>query len=559
MNLIKFVTLLGPGPVKWLMVWALLSATASAGVLAVINTAARNIADSRYDVVELWWCLAFVICLAVYAFAESRMVARLTADIEAAVDRSRANMLDSLSRASLLRLEGWNRTELFESITRNCQIISMNSQYIALTVRSAILMVAVLLYIASVSLVAFLFIASLLAVGAVIHFGLGQELAERRRIASEPEAVMFEYVSDLFDGFKEQRLNSARGRDLGAGFEAAAAATMTERNEIHVQGWRQYVFGETAFNLMLGLVAFVVPILSSGFAKSVGKVVSAVLFMATPVFGLMQTVMIMGEAEAAAGAMMDLEVRLADLIEPGSEPGLDALDAVASSDFSEIRFEGVEFTFPANDDERPFSVGPIDLILRRGETVFITGGNGSGKSTLIKLLTGLYRPARGVVRLDGRAIQAGEEAELRERMAAVFTDFHLFPRLYGVDPAIADGPEAADLLRVMEMDHAVRIVDGDRFDRHDLSAGQRKRLGLIAALLEHKPILVLDEWAADQDPHFRRKFYREVLLEIKRRGITVIAVTHDDHYFDAADRRLRMEDGRLIEEAVDAPLWEARQ
>lgn len=559
MNLIKFVTLLGPGPVKWLMVWALLSATASAGVLAVINTAALNIADRRYDVVELWWCLAFVICLAVYAFAESRMVARLTADIEAAVDRSRANMLDSLSRASLLRLESWNRTELFESITRNCQIISMNSQYIALTVRSAILMVAVLLYIASVSLVAFLFIASLLAVGAVIHFGLGQELAERRRIASEPEAVMFEFVSDLFDGFKEQRLNSARGRELGAGFEAAAAATMTERNAIHVQGWRQYVFGETAFNFMLGLVAFVVPILSSGFAKSVGKVVSAILFMATPVFGLMQTVMIMGEAEAAAGAMMDLEMRLADLIEPGSEPERDTLDVVAPTDFSEIRFEGVEFTFPANDDERPFSVGPIDLILRRGETVFITGGNGSGKSTLIKLLTGLYRPARGVVRLDGRAILAGEEAELRERMAAVFSDFHLFPHLYGVDPAIAGGPEAADLLRVMEMDRTVRIVDGDRFDRRDLSAGQRKRLGLIAALLEHKPILVLDEWAADQDPHFRRKFYREVLPEIKRRGITVIAVTHDDHYFDAADRRLRMEDGRLIEEAVDAPLWGGRQ
>ena len=556
MNLIRLVTRLGPDPLRWLLAWAVLSASASAGMLAVINTAARRIADRRFDVVELWWCLAFVVCLGLYAFAETRMVARLTADIEEAVDTSRSRVLDWLTRASLPKLEAWNRTELYDSVTRNCQIISMNSQYMALTVRSAILTVAVLLYIASVSVAAFVLIAALLGFGALAHLRLSRELAERRLVANEPEAVMFEYISDLFGGFKEQRLSLARGRELGAGFKRASEETLVARNSIHLHGWQQYVFGETAFNLMLGIVAFVVPIIASGTARSVSKLVSAVLFMATPVFGLMQSVMIMGAADAAAGAMMDLELRVAGMAETGSDR--DTTIAETAREFSEIRFEGVEFTFPTVDGERPFSVGPIDLVLRRGETVFITGGNGSGKSTLIKLLTGLYRPMRGVVSLDGRPILVGEEAELRERMAAVFADFHLFPRLYGIDPAVAGGAEGADLLRKMEMDRTARIIEGDHFDRRDLSAGQRKRLGLVSALLERKPILVLDEWAADQDPYFRRKFYREFLPELKARGITVIAVTHDDHYFDAADRRLRMEDGRLFEEAVDAPLWEAR-
>ena len=82
------------------------------------------------------------------------------------------------------------------------------------------------------------------------------------------------------------------------------------------------------------------------------------------------------------------------------------------------------------------------------------------------------------------------------------------------------------------------------------SGGQRQRLAIARAVLRNAPILVLDEWAADQDPQFRRKFYREILPELKRRGLTIVAVTHDDHYFDAAERRLHMEEGRLSELAA---------
>ena len=146
--------------------------------------------------------------------------------------------------------------------------------------------------------------------------------------------------------------------------------------------------------------------------------------------------------------------------------------------------------------------------------------------------------------MDGVPVGPQRVAAYRELMATVFADFHLFARLYGQDTL--NPVEAAELMRWMEMER-VTALEGDRFGRRDLSAGQRKRLGLVAAILEKAPILILDEWAADQDPHFRFKFYREVVPELKQRGLTIVAVTHDDHYFDVADRRLHMEEGRLTE------------
>ena len=70
-------------------------------------------------------------------------------------------------------------------------------------------------------------------------------------------------------------------------------------------------------------------------------------------------------------------------------------------------------------------------------------------------------------------------------------------------------------------------------------------MALLAALLEDKPILVLDEWAADQDPEFRKKFYHVILPALRDFGLLIIAVTHDEHYFQDGDRHLNMADGRL--------------
>ena len=94
-------------------------------------------------------------------------------------------------------------------------------------------------------------------------------------------------------------------------------------------------------------------------------------------------------------------------------------------------------------------------------------------------------------------------------------------------------------------------MDG-RFTSVELSSGQRKRLALVVALLEDRPVLVFDEWAADQDPGFRHFFYRTILRDLKARGKTIVAVTHDDRYFDQADRVLKMDFGQFVDGPVSS-------
>jgi len=127
--------------------------------------------------------------------------------------------------------------------------------------------------------------------------------------------------------------------------------------------------------------------------------------------------------------------------------------------------------------------------------------------------------------------------------SAIFIDFHLFDRFYGIQNGI-DPKKVNDLLKLMKLDHKV-TVQNNQFSTTDLSTGQRKRLAMIIAIMEDKPIYVFDERAADQSPGFRDYFYYQLLPSLKQKGKTVIAVTHDQQYFDIADRILEMDYGCL--------------
>jgi len=193
-----------------------------------------------------------------------------------------------------------------------------------------------------------------------------------------------------------------------------------------------------------------------------------------------------------------------------------------------------------------FHVGPVNMTLKRGELVFLIGGNGSGKSTLAMLLTGLYQPVSGEILLDGQVVEASSMESYRRLFSAVFTDVHLFDRLIddqgqAIDPALVQ-----NWLERLKMQDKIKL-EGNRVLNLKLSKGQTKRLALLLATAEQRDILLLDEWAADQDPHFRRIFYRELLPWLQSLGKTVFAISHDDHYFLHADRLLEMRDGTLSE------------
>ena len=107
-----------------------------------------------------------------------------------------------------------------------------------------------------------------------------------------------------------------------------------------------------------------------------------------------------------------------------------------------------------------------------------------------------------------------------------------------------DEAEVHRLLRLLRLETKTNFAQG-RFTQLNLSTGQRKRLALIVSLLEDRPLLAFDEWAADQDPEFRQYFYTELLPLLKSQGKTLLVVTHDDRYFHVADRVVTMEYGRI--------------
>jgi putative pyoverdin transport system ATP-binding/permease protein len=211
--------------------------------------------------------------------------------------------------------------------------------------------------------------------------------------------------------------------------------------------------------------------------------------------------------------------------------------------FQRLELVRVMHSYHSEKEDSNFILGPISLILHPGELVFLVGGNGSGKSTLAKIITGLYFPEAGEIRLNGKLIGNRNRDDYRQMFSAVFADFCLFDTLLGLNAPNLD-TRAREYLTQFHLNHKVKIENGN-LSTTSVSQGQRKRLALLTAYLEDRPIYLFDEWASDQDPQFKAVFYTELLPELKARGKTVLVITHDDKYFHLADRILKLEDGRL--------------
>ncbi len=211
--------------------------------------------------------------------------------------------------------------------------------------------------------------------------------------------------------------------------------------------------------------------------------------------------------------------------------------------FNAMTLKNVVYNYQAETvDERGFKLGPINLEINKGELLFIVGGNGSGKSTLAKLLCGLYSPTSGELCINHQPAKRLEQ--LNEHVSAIFFDFHLFQHLLDENGQAAPDETINYWLSMLKMENKVTVKNG-MLSNVALSQGQRKRLALVIACCENRPILLLDEWAADQDPYFRKIFYEELLPLLKAQGKTVVAITHDDRYFAVADRVFKLESGEL--------------
>jgi putative ATP-binding cassette transporter len=286
--------------------------------------------------------------------------------------------------------------------------------------------------------------------------------------------------------------------------------------------------------------------LLSGLGDSdTSRIVVAVIFTLGPIGSVIQTAQQFATAQYALGAISGFEAEVADRKTNQSGHSREApqfdIEASPADGFAEISLASVTYIHAGTQG---FGIHDIDLTLRKGEIVFLTGGNGSGKTTLLRVLAGLYPRTGGSLQLNGRTLSALPAQSYRELFSGVFADFHLFDRPFGLEGAELSGfVEWLDRLGIRDkFGDDLTVLNTDA-----LSTGQRKRVALALALAEARPVLVLDEWAADQDPETRKRFYEEILPMLRAEGRTIFAITHDEQYFGFCDRRLHMVEGRLVQ------------
>jgi putative ATP-binding cassette transporter len=527
------------GSLDRLVIMAGLGGISTASILAAINAGAQSADNGKPS---LWAATLFVIALFLFIKTQNYILLTATAEIEAIIHTLRVRLMDRVRHSELLPLDGIGRAQIVAAVTKETATLTQASNSLAFAAQGGVLILFVAIYVAYLSLLAFALSVIIVGIAAALFHSRNRQLAVAAREAAEWENRLFNRLMDLLDGFKEVRLNRPRSKDLYGDIVEVSRTAANIKIRTQAETFRRMVLLQSSMYAMLGAIVFVVPVLSDTLGgASITKTVTALVFVIGACFGLVQSIPVLSAANAAADNIERLEARLSETIVNAQ---VEVVEPVAR--FERIEMRDIVFSYIERSTETVFKVGPVDFSLRSGELVFITGGNGSGKSTFLKLLASLYKPDAGEITFDGILVSDTTRDTYRQLIAAIFVDYHLFQRLYGIpDP---DPIEVDRLLSQFRLLDKTRLAQGE-FNTVDLSTGQRKRLALIVSLLEKRPILLLDEWAADQDPEFRRKFYYDLLPALHRAGVTVIVVTHDDRYLDEMDlpaRRLRMDEGRFV-------------
>lgn len=440
----------------------------------------------------------------------------------------------------LLKLEQYG-SQRFYTVVEDLRTFSLLPYTVTHTINSVLMLILCLIYMFTLSLVSALIVVTLIVLVGACYFVVMNTMSKKVNQLREYNDGYYKSVDDVIRGFKELKINFFRRENLMNKF------IVPNRDEaMNLDFNINYVFlsinliSQYGLYFVVSVILFVLPALNLLSREDVIAYVVIILFISGPINNIINLQQLYTRFFVANTRISNF-IKDFEVAEEETNPQKNVLH-----DFESLDFSDVGFSYPSKDEDTAFKLGPINLTIQKGETIFIVGGNGSGKSTFINLLTGLYKPTEGKIIIDNKKQKEGESENIQNLIAAVFTDNHLFSKNYD-NYALENNEEYVKLLKIMEMDKVI-TDDKDASIRRKFSKGQSKRMSLIFNLLENKPIMVLDEWAADQDPHFRKYFYEFLLPKFKEEGKTIIAVTHDDAYFHLADRIIKFDYGNIAKE-----------
>lgn len=509
---------------------SILSGIANMALILLITSSLKDAVDLKY------LSFYYLLTIMVYIFGRKYVQTKLIRITRGLIYDMRMQLIEKIFSTSYQKFEKIDRGRVYATLNDDVGRVGDSANMIVALVTSFITVAGAFLYLATIA-----FWATMLTIGLIIGISiLYFHVSNRTEIyfeqARDTRNVFMRLLNGLIDGFKEISMHRKKKLEYKDDIAVTTTEYKVKTSVADIRFLNASLVGETSLILLLGLAAFGIPRLFPSIELYViTSFVIVLLYLNGPLNGVFMSF----------PSIMQLKIawnRIHSFINeiPANLDLNEAPKTIDKALVQSIRAKGIAFKYRTGEGKDSFSVGPVDLEVEKGQILFIIGGNGSGKTTLAKLITGLYEPDEGRMLINDEQVSG---AQLSEYFSAVFSPCHLFEKLYNMNIE-GRSAEVNRYLKLLGLADKVTI-DKDHYSTIELSGGQRKRLALLQCYLEDSPIYLFDEWPADQDPQYRRFFYRELLPEMRKRGKIVIAITHDDHYFDVADKVLKMDMGRV--------------
>jgi putative ATP-binding cassette transporter len=511
-----------------------LSGGSSAGLIAFVGRLMEQSATQRSVGVIIIFLGLAAIALITNILSQMLLI-RLA---QQAIFRLRMTLSQQILAAELRHLEQVGNARLLATLTEDIQAIAEAVRLLPFICIDFATIAGCLFYIVWLSWDMALLVCSLAALSVMVYQWILKYAKRELALARDEQDHLFQHFNAITNGVKELKLHYRR-RQVFLREELQSSAANYRHHSIKGLDLFAIIvnFGNFVLFFTLGLVLFVLPRLFTISFEIISTYLLLFTYMILPMQQLVGRLPVLIRAGVSLEKVESLNLSLTDRTETDSIP------PAITEYWTTLQLNGVIHTYQTEQDDSRFELGPIDLTIHPGELIFIVGGNGSGKSTLAKLITGLYAPETGEIRLDGKPIHVENREWYRQHFSVIFSDFYLFDRLLGLDTLDLD-QNAQTYLKQLQLDRKVRIEQG-RLSTTSLSQGQRKRLALLTAYLEDRPIYLFDEWAADQDPTFKDLFYTQLLPDLRSQGKTIFVISHDDHYFHIGDRIIKLNYGKV--------------
>jgi putative ATP-binding cassette transporter len=536
MKLISLLSKYSKGLVIVSLLAGIIAGISNAGLIAVINSILSGRELSTLSLV--WAFVALCLLAPLSKFIAQTVLVRLSQKV---VFDIRMLLSRRILSAPLRRLEEQGPHRLLSLLTEDVNVIISALINIPMVCTQMTILLGCLIYLAILSWKLLLVMLAFLILGMFSYKLLVSRGAPHFKKAREQQDVLFGHFRSLTEGSKELKLHRRRRQTFLSDVLERTANSLRQHN---VAGSLVFTAAGSGVQFLqfalIGLTLLVVPRFIATDQHILTGYTIILLYMLIPVDIVTSMIPLLSRARIALQKAESLGGKLAA---DSTEENVNVPSVNNDKRWDSLDLVGVTHSYHREQEDDHFTLGPINLSFKPGELVFIVGGNGSGKTTLAKLLTGLYSPESGEIRFDGQPITDDNREFYRQHFSVVFSDFYLFESLLGLEAPELD-ERARQYLEQLLLDRKVQVKDGV-LSTTDLSQGQRKRLALLTAYLEDRPIYLFDEWAADQDPQFKEVFYLQLLPELKARNKTVIVISHDDRYYHVADRLVKLDFGQI--------------